>query len=351
MASSGLSALSKQLRFHRQRADKIQLEKEALERQLRIALDLRGGLSVRELAKALAKACKDEAEGELKRKVRALELQNESEGDQRENAKAHSGDAEVQISSLEHRLGQAEIEKAEANDECLALRQQLESTQSSLRQISAAESAESAENLAAAARVEAAESHSALLAERTEAAMLKLELEQDRALDLEGQLRSLYFAYDEFVAADALAQSTQVASMRANQEEHDMKLARQISMKQDKEEEVRRASSLQQQQGRPAVERSQSCRPEIQHGPSDSSLVGASLVGSRAGAALERDVAARASAAAGAGAGAGPPRERRPSRHRSLPDNDHSIRNHQGFLLVKLTQGPCLPSSPAAVFA
>lgn len=205
--ASGLTALSAQLRHHRQQAAHLQLQKERLERQLRIALEMRGGLSVAQLAAALREACSTEASGELRARVAELELHLESGLENR--SRSMGGGAELAIQAAEHRAAQAEVTASSALSEVESMRKLQQST---LKKLEEADGACGDGSLAAAAHAEASAAEVAALREKLAAASIRYDLSDARVEDLEGQLKSLYFAFSAFITADVKECASQVAA-------------------------------------------------------------------------------------------------------------------------------------------
>mmetsp|Transcript_34323 Transcript_34323/g.113596 ORF Transcript_34323/g.113596 Transcript_34323/m.113596 type:complete len:473 (-) Transcript_34323:344-1762(-) len=222
--ASGLTALSAQLRHHRQQAAHLQLQKERLERQLRIALEMRGGLSVAQLAAALREACSTEASGELRARVAELELHLESGLENR--SRSMGGCAELAIQAAEHRAAQAEVTASSALSEVESMRKLQQST---LKKLEEADGACGDGSLAAAAHAEASAAEVAALREKLAAASIRYDLSDARVEDLEGQLKSLYFAFSAFITADVKECASQAADLRANLEAADLVLARRLS--------------------------------------------------------------------------------------------------------------------------
>ena len=262
----GLSELTKQVRHHRQTAERLQIENEKLARQLRIALELKD-ISVGDLAAALRSACAQEADSELRRRLREVELERDvlvqggaAAGGNSVGESVADGDrdAKLRADAAEHRVAQAEIENAALsaeNDALKALRDdlvaKLSAMEAKIADLEAAsamaspkasrlsarvrrmsDAARQRRNsdaasppLAVSAETEALRVRVTTLEETLSAKELQLELETSRVADLEGQLRSVYAAY-QGVEEEFQKTQSEYDLLKALQEESDAMVAK-----------------------------------------------------------------------------------------------------------------------------
>ena len=237
--AGGLSALAKRLREMQRISSQQASEIERLERQLRIASDVKN-CSVADIKSELARACQGEADGELTRRVAQLEAELRGAQTKLEDAERHTSksvafereNASRTIANLELRVG--ELEETEENlraehaslwqrfdavsAECERMKQRVKQQGEQLRQrpgqdddsAQIAEPAAAAAAAAATARIHHLESRESELASQLDHANAELkqhnlkceqlvsrtDIQDATIADLRQQLSSMYVAFE-----------------------------------------------------------------------------------------------------------------------------------------------------------